>query len=92
MKTTGLIQKICPSDPIRRQIIWTKVVMFIKKWFATPVQIAGETSLPEPDVMSMPHICPGCAYADADGSCVFGLNQDVDKVVKCNERDAKVAK
>ena len=89
------------SDPIRRAILWTKVQMFFKKYFSSSMARATESTLPEPELMSMPHICPTCKfYAKtgvdltsggkpvnvSDGSeCIFGLDEGADKVVTCHE-------
>mgnify|MGYP003627610739 CR=1 FL=1 len=73
---------------IRKQNIWDSVFLAKAKLFISEMNLTSgenktdiETKIDA--LMSAKHICPGCKYLD--GTCLFGLDLDVDKVVKCVE-------
>ena len=73
---------------IRKRNIWDSVFLAKAKLLISGMNLTSgenktdiETKIDA--LMSAKHICPGCKYLD--GTCLFGLDSDVDKVVNCVE-------
>lgn len=72
----------------QKRDVWDSVFLAkAKLWLSEANLIAGEKKNNVEDkidaLIAAEHICPGCKYLD--GSCLFGLDEGVDKVVHCAE-------